>query len=124
MTSNNTQKDTVTPLSLVHDCCGLERRIHRLSEIHLELHTKKIVNRLEDLQLASHKVKEGDRLIAEQKWKMRDKFDNHISFLSYSGVVTTSLVMIIRCYSCCCCVVREGTGTSPSGGRTTILAPQ
>jgi hypothetical protein len=48
------------------------------------------VNRLEDLRLASHKVEE-----AEQEWKIRQsKFDFHLSFLSYSGMVTTSLVMI------------------------------
>jgi hypothetical protein len=43
-----------------------------MSDIHLELPTKNTVNRLEDLQLASHKVKEVERLTAEQKWKMRE----------------------------------------------------
>jgi hypothetical protein len=73
MKSNNTKKDIVPPLSLDYDRCGLEISPHKLSEIHLELHTTNILNRLEDLQLASHKIKEVDRLIAEQMWKMTDK---------------------------------------------------
>jgi hypothetical protein len=73
MKSDNTKKDIVPPLSLVYDRCRLEISPHKLSEIHLELHTKNILNRMEDLQLASHKIKEVDRLIAEQKWKMRNK---------------------------------------------------
>jgi hypothetical protein len=56
---------------------------------------RNIVNRLEDLRLASHKV-EADKLISEQEWKIRQyKFYDHLSFLSYVGMVTTSLVMII-----------------------------
>jgi hypothetical protein len=65
--------DIVPPLSLDYDCCGLERSPHKLSEIHLELPTKNIVNRLEDLQLTSHKVEKVDRLTAGKNWKMRDK---------------------------------------------------
>jgi hypothetical protein len=62
MKSNNTKKDNVPPLSLDYDCCGLERRPHKMSDIHLELPTKNTVNRLKDLQLARHKFKEVDRL--------------------------------------------------------------
>jgi hypothetical protein len=51
----------------------LKEVLKKLSEINLELPTKNIVNHLEDLQLASHNVEEVDRLIAEHKWKMRDK---------------------------------------------------
>ena len=76
----------------------------KLNEIHLELPLKSIVKRLEDLRLASHKVEEVDRLISEQEWKIKQSnFDYHLSFLSYVGMVTTSLVMIILCYCCCCC---------------------
>ena len=64
---------------------------------------RNIVNRLEDLRLASHKVEEVDKLISEQEWKIKQsKFDYQLSFLSYVGMVTTSLVMIILCYCCCC----------------------
>ena len=67
---------------------------------------KNIVNRLDDLRLASHKVEEVERLNSEQEWKLKHSTsDFHLSFLSYVGVVTTGIVMIIFCY-CCVCVVR------------------
>jgi ribosomal protein L10 len=103
MTFNNTEKDVIPPLSLEYDCCISEGTPAKLRDFHLELPLKNIVNRLEDLRLASHKVEEVDRLIAEQEWKIKQsKFDFHLSFLSYAGMVTTSLVMILFCYCCCC----------------------
>jgi hypothetical protein len=103
MTSNNTEKDVIPPLSLDYDCCTSERKTTKLNDIHLDLPLRNIVNRLEDLRLASHKVEDVDKLISEQEWKIRQsKFDNHLSFLSCVGMVTTSLVMIILCFCCCC----------------------
>ena len=81
MTSNNLDKDIIHPLPLDYDCCAPERKPTKLNDIHLDLPLRNIVNRLEDLRLARHKVKEVDRLISEQEWKIRpSKFDNHISF--------------------------------------------
>jgi hypothetical protein len=61
------------------------------------------VNRLDDLRLASHKVEEVDRLISEQEWKIKHSAsDYHVSFLSYIGMFTIGIVMIIFCYCCCC----------------------
>jgi len=73
---------------------------------------KSIVNRLEDLRLASHKVEEVDRLMSEQEWKIKQsKFDCHLSFLSYIGMVTASLVLMVLCYCCCCkCCKRRFPG--------------
>jgi len=108
MTTNNTEKDTIPPLSLDYDCCITEKKTTKLNDIRLDLPLKNIVNRLEDLRLASHKVEEVDRLISEQEWKIKQsKFDYHLSFLSYVGMVTTSLVMIILCYCCCKCCKRR-----------------
>jgi len=75
---------------------------------------KSIVDRLEDLRLASHKVEEVDRLIAEQEWKIKQsKFDYQLSFLSYIDMVTTGLVMMVLCYCCCCkCCKRRFPGFS------------
>jgi hypothetical protein len=124
-TSNNTEKDIIPPLSLEYDCRVSEGRTTKLNKIQLELPLKSIVNRLEDLRLASHKVEEVDRLISEQEWKLKkSNFYFHLSSLSYVGMVTSSLVMIAFCYCCCCCnVVRECFRTFPNGGRTTILLP-
>jgi len=70
MTSNNTEKDIIPPLSLDYDCCTSERKTTKLNDIHLDLPLRNIVNRLEDLRLASHKVEDVDKLICEQEWKI------------------------------------------------------
>ena len=68
-TSNNTGKDIIPSLSLEFDCCMSEGKTAKLDNIQLELPMKSIVNSLEDLWLASHKVEEVDRLISEQESK-------------------------------------------------------
>lgn len=110
LTTNNTNKDIIPPLSLEYDCCGLDLKVNpgKLSEIRLDLPTKNIVNRLEDLRLASHKVEEVEQLISDQEWKMkRAKFDYHLSFLSYVGMITTGIVLLILSYCCCCKCCRK-----------------
>jgi hypothetical protein len=88
--------------SLEYDCRvpEFEGKTVKLNDIQLELSTKNIVNKLEDLKLASHKIEEVDRLIAEQEWKIRQgKYGYHLSLLSYVGMAITSIVMF---YYCCC----------------------
>ena len=127
MTANNTEKDIIPPLPLDYDCCTFEKKTTKLNDIHLDLPLRNIVNRLEDLRLASHKVEEVDKLISEQEWKIKQsKLDYHISFLSYVGMVNTSLVMIILCYFCCCkCCKRNFPNFSEwwkdNNPRTTIV---
>jgi hypothetical protein len=95
--------DIIPSLSLDYDCCAPGRKLRKLNDTHLDLPLRNIVNHLEDLRLASHKVEEVDRLNSEQEWKIRQsKFDSHLSFLLYVGMVTISLAMIIFCYCCCC----------------------
>jgi hypothetical protein len=104
LTTNNTEKDIIPPLSLEYDCCvpEFEGKTVKLNDIQLDLSTKNIVNRLEDLKLASHKIEEVDRLIAEQEWKLKQsKYDYHLSFLSYIGMVITGISMMFFCYCCC-----------------------
>ena len=100
---NNSEKDIIPPMSLEYDCCNFAGNNVKLNDIHLELPKKNIVNRLDDLRLASHKVEEVDRLISEQEWKLKHSTsDFHLSFLSYVGMTITGFVMIIFCYCCCC----------------------
>ena len=101
MTSNNNEKDINPPLSLEYGCCTPEiKTVDR--NIHLELPLKSLVNRLEDLKLASHKVEELDKIISEQEWIIKQsRYNSHLS-LSYIGMFTTSLVMFILSYCCCC----------------------
>jgi hypothetical protein len=79
---NNSEKDIIPPLSLNYDCCSLVGNSVKLNDIHLDLPTRNMVNRLDDLRLASHKVEEVDRLISEQEWKIKHSAsDFHLSFL-------------------------------------------
>jgi hypothetical protein len=77
----NSENNIISPLSLDYDCCNFAGRIVKLNGIHLELPMRNIVNRLDDLKLASHKVEEVHRLISEQKRKlMHSTSDFHLSF--------------------------------------------
>jgi len=103
VTFNNSEKDIIPPLSLDYDCCNFVGRSVKLNDVHLDLPVKNIINRLDDLRLASHKVEEVDRLISEQEWKLKHSTsDFHLSVLSYVGMVITGIVMIIFCHCCCC----------------------
>jgi hypothetical protein len=100
--TNNTEKDIIPHLSLDIDCCQTEGKNVNLDDIHLDLPLKNIINHLDDLRVASHKVDDVERLISEQEWKIKySNIDYHLSFLSYVGMVTTSIIMFIFC--CCCC---------------------
>ena len=104
VSANNSEKDIIPPLSLDYDCCEFVRKDFKLKDIQLELPLKNVVNRLDDLRLASHKVDEVNRLILDQEWKIKHSaFNSHLSFLSYVGMFTTGIVMIAFCYCCCCC---------------------
>jgi hypothetical protein len=102
-TTNNTDKDIIPPITLDFDCSVLEDKRIKLNNLRLDLTLKNVVNHLDDLRTSSHKIEEVERLINEQEWKMKhDNIDYHLSFLSYLGMVTASLMMIIFCYCCCC----------------------
>jgi hypothetical protein len=58
ITSNNTSKDIILPLSLDYDCCLPEERNIKLNSIHLDLPMKSVVNHLDDLKLASYRAEE------------------------------------------------------------------
>ena len=54
------------------------------------------MNRLDDLRLTCHKVDEVNRLTFEKEWKIKHATSySHLSVLSYIGVITTSIVMIV-----------------------------
>jgi hypothetical protein len=66
ITSNNTGKDIIPPLSLYYDCLSGERSI-KLNKIHLDLPIKSVVIHLGDLKLASYRVEEVEKLISEEE---------------------------------------------------------
>ena len=103
VTFNISEKDIIPTLSLDYDCCNFVGKDVKLKDIHLNLPLKNVVNRLDGLRLASHKVDEVNRKIFEQEWKIKLSTSySHLSFLSYVGVITISFVMIVFFYCCCC----------------------
>ena len=74
-----------------------------MKDINLELPLINVVNRLDDLILASHKVDEVKKLILEQEWKTKHSASySHLSLLSYVSMFITGIVMFVFCYCCCC----------------------
>ena len=121
---NNSEKDIIPSLSLDYDCCSFAGKNVELKDIHLELPLKNVVNRLDDLRLASHKVDEVNRLIFEQEWKIKPStFDYYLSFLSYIGVITTGIVTIVFVTAVAVSVAKGSVPLSLNGGKTTTLAP-
>jgi hypothetical protein len=56
---------------------------------------KNVATHLDDLRISSHKT-EVEKLIDEQEWNLkRANYDDHLSFLTYAGMVTTGLLMVI-----------------------------
>jgi hypothetical protein len=53
--SNSSEKDIIPPLPLDYDCCDFVGKDVKLKDIHLELPLKNVVNRLDDLKLASRR---------------------------------------------------------------------
>jgi hypothetical protein len=96
VSSNNSEKDVIPPLSLDYDCCDFVGKDVKLEDIHLKLPLKNVVNYLDDLRLTTHKVDEVNRLILEQEWIIkRSTSYSHLSFLAYIGIITTGIVMIV-----------------------------
>jgi hypothetical protein len=105
--TNNTEKDIIPHVSPDIDCCLSEGKSINLNNIHLELPLKNIINHLDDLRIASHKVDDVEKLISEE-WKIKHfNTDYHLSFLSHVGMVTTSIIMFIFCHYCCCKCCRK-----------------
>ena len=103
ISTNNTDVDIIPRLPLNFDCCEVQGRNFSLNNIHLNLPLTNVIHHLDDLKVANHKVEEVEKLIEEQNWKLRhSNMDYHLSFLSYVGMVTTTLTCFILFYCCCC----------------------
>lgn len=101
--TNVTSYDIIPSAALEYDCCIYGDQKVNLSEILLNLPMKHMVNHLADLDVASHKVEEVEKLLDEQEWKMKHyNTYKHMSFLSYIG----STVMVMIVITCCCCYCR------------------
>jgi len=103
ISTKNTDKEIIPHLPLEFDCCEVQGKNLSLNNINLNLPLTNVIHDLDDLKVASHKVEEVEKLIQEQDWKLRhSNMDYHLSFLSYVGMVTTTLTCFILFYCCCC----------------------
>ena len=102
ISTNNTDKDIIPHLPLEFDCCEFQGRNFSLNDTHLNLPLNNVIHHLDDLKVANHKVEEVEKLTEEQDWKLRhSNMDYHLSFLSYVGMVNTTLTCFILFYCCC-----------------------
>jgi hypothetical protein len=100
--TNRTNKDVIPPISLEYDCCRGVDKNFKLNELHLHVPLRSVTSSFDDLRIASHKVEDAENQIHEQDWKIKHStVDSHLTFLSYVGMVTTSLTLICLCYCCC-----------------------
>jgi hypothetical protein len=77
----------------------------KLNELQLNILLRSVTSSLDDLRVASHKVEDVDNQILEEDWKIKHStVDSHLLFLSYVGMVTTSLTRIF-----CAIVVVQST---------------
>jgi len=81
-------------------------RCRQHHELHLHISLSSVTNVLDDLRIASHKLEDVENLILEQDWKIKHStVYSRLPFLSYVGMVMTSLTLTCLCYCCCskCC---------------------
>jgi len=103
ISTNNTDKDIIPHLPLDFDCCEVQGRNFSLNNIRLNLPLTNVIRHLDDLKVANHKVEEVEKLFEEQGQKLKhSNMDYHLPFLSYVGMVTTTLTFFILFYCCCC----------------------
>ena len=123
ISTNNTDKGIILHLPLEFDCCEIQGRNFNLNNIRLDLPLTNVIRHLDDLKVANHKVEEVENLIEEQDWKLKhSNMDYNLSFLSYVGMVTTTLI-----FSFCFIVVVASIALSfvhvfQGGGKTIIHA--
>jgi hypothetical protein len=123
LSTNNSEKDIIPPLSLDYDCCEFMGKDFKLKNINLELPLKNVVNRLDDLRLASHKADEVNKLIQEQEWKIKHSASySHSSLLSYVSL-SRELLCLFFVTAVVAGVAKEHVLNFLDGGRIITRVP-
>jgi hypothetical protein len=100
---NHIRKDIIPLLYLPFDCCETGGNKIHFDELQLETPLKNILTHNDELQLASYKVNDVQKLIEEQQWKLKHTSKTHqLSVLSSIGAATLALLIGILCCCCCC----------------------
>jgi hypothetical protein len=103
VSTNFTNRDVIPPLDLMYDCCEDEKVRLNIQELQLTSHIKNVISNVDDLQYASHKVEEVEKLINDQKWKQSHSTRLlHLSALTVIGMILIGI--IILCYCCKLCM--------------------
>jgi hypothetical protein len=105
---NRTNKDIISPLQLEVNCCETQFNRISLNELQLESPIKNILTHNNELEMASYKIKEVERLIADQEWKMKHYVStSRLSVLATIGSVALGLLISMLCCCCCCKCCRK-----------------
>jgi hypothetical protein len=93
VSTNKSDNDIIPHLPLEFDCREVQGGNCSLNDMHLNLTLNDVILRLYDMNVAKHKLDEVQKLTEEQEWKMRQSnVDYHLSFLTYVGMATTTLI--------------------------------
>jgi hypothetical protein len=97
--TRNISNDFLPTVPMDFDCCLVFEKTEDFSQLPLSIPLSNILSSVDDLRIASHKVDEVEKIIKEQDEKDYSQYYKHIT--SWSGVMSTIMVLIIIC--CCCC---------------------
>jgi hypothetical protein len=100
--SNNSQDDILPLASVDIDCCLTVEEKEQLHKIPLQKPLTNILSSIEDLNMASVKIDEVQKLIDAEKAKRYEHFQV-LTATWGTVVITIVLIIICICCSCCCC---------------------
>jgi hypothetical protein len=103
--TNVTDKDILPKFNLSLDCCDLMGEKVPFEQISLDLPIKHVINGVNDLKYASHKVDEIQQKIAEEEWKIshQDTVSKLSLFAYFCAAIIILLVICCVCCKCGCC---------------------
>lgn len=128
---NVTTEDIVPALNMQIDCCVINTERKNISELKLHMPLEHVVQHLDDLKVAGHKLSEIEEEIAfQEKYNILDIPWYQYSFWSYLGVVILAIIFIgclckyCKCFRDCFKYAWKGMGDDCCGRicvRTTMV---
>jgi len=99
---NNSQNDVLPLASMDIDCCLTIEEKEQLHEWPLQKPLTNILSSIEDLNMASVKIDEVQKLIDAERDKRYENFQV-LTATCGTVVITTVILITCICCSCCCC---------------------
>lgn len=129
--TNVTTEDIVPALNMEVDCCVINSEKRNISELKLDMPLEHVVQHLDDLKVAGHKIAEIEEEIAfQEQHGISEVSWYHYSFWAYLGVITLTIITLCclcrycKCFRNCFKYVWKGMGDDCCGQicvRTTIV---